>query len=254
MSRRSRRATGPRYSVAVSVVVVSLGTALAAGAGITTMANGFKGQATSLEQISKEEQAKADADRNARPGGGSSDPTVQPGNEAKPDEGGSGAIKPTPGTGQTPGTDKPGGTKPGTAKPGDNVKPGTKPGTKPGGGADKVTAPTTWPKTALQREQMRKNPKPFAKAEAAKRGWTGIQVQCLNNLWQKESGWKHNAKDAKTGAYGIAQALPAWRMKSAGKDWKTNPATQMVWGLDYIKDRHKSPCLAWENHKKHGWY
>lgn len=253
MSRRSRRAaTGPRYSVAVSVVVVGLGTALAAGAGVTTMANGFKGKATSLEQISKEEQAKADADRGARPGGAESG-SGGDGSETKPGE------RDKPGDESKPGDKDTGGTKPGEKrKPGQETKPGKKPqpGTKPGAkpDVDQVAGPTTWPKTALQREQMRKDPKPFAKTQAAKRGWTGIQVQCLNNLWQKESGWKHNAKDAKTGAYGIAQALPAWRMKSAGKDWKTNPATQMVWGLDYIKDRHKSPCLAWEHHKKHGWY
>ena len=31
-------------------------------------------------------------------------------------------------------------------------------------------------------------------------------------------------------------------MASAGADWKTNPATQIKWGLDYMNARYGSPC------------
>ena len=34
-------------------------------------------------------------------------------------------------------------------------------------------------------------------------------------------------------------------MAAAGPDWQTNPATQIRWGLTYIKDIYGSPCAAW---------
>ena len=57
---------------------------------------------------------------------------------------------------------------------------------------------------------------------------------CLLDLWNQESGWRYDAENA-SGAYGIPQALPGSKMASAGPDWETNPATQIEWGLTYIK-------------------
>lgn len=256
MSRRSRRAaTGPRYSVAVTVVVASLGTALAVGAGVSTFANASKGKLTSLEQIAQEEQVKAESDRTARPDSGGSSgadgsDSKKPDQE-KPAKGDGPGESRNPGQGKEPGKGDQGSAKP---TPGKKPTPGTKPTPEKKPAPGTAIDLTAWPKTKAQRVAMRKNPKPFAQSQAAKRGWTGVQMKCLDHLWTKESGWKYNAKDADTEAYGIAQALPAWRMKSAGADWKTNPATQIVWGLGYIKERHKSPCLAWEHHKQQGWY
>ena len=34
-------------------------------------------------------------------------------------------------------------------------------------------------------------------------------------------------------------------MASVGDDWQTNPATQIKWGLGYIKGRYRTPCKAW---------
>ena len=48
-----------------------------------------------------------------------------------------------------------------------------------------------------------------------------------------------------SGAYGIPQALPGSKMASAGADWQTNPATQIKWGLGYIKAIYGDPCKAW---------
>ena len=56
------------------------------------------------------------------------------------------------------------------------------------------------------------------------------------------------------GAYGIPQSLPASKMASAGVDWKTNSATQIAWGLDYIRTRYKTPCGAWAMWNTQGWY
>lgn len=87
-------------------------------------------------------------------------------------------------------------------------------------------------------------------------GWTGDEWLCLDNLWQKESNWNHLAGNPTSGAYGIPQALPASKMKSAGSDYMTNPATQIKWGLGYIKNRagYGTPCRAWAHFLEKNWY
>ncbi|MEU5904382.1 lytic transglycosylase domain-containing protein [Micromonospora sp. NPDC047527] len=71
------------------------------------------------------------------------------------------------------------------------------------------------------------------------------EFPCLEKLWTKESGWNHKARNSSSGAYGIPQAYPGSKMVSAGADWQTNPATQIKWGLGYVKGRYKTPCGAW---------
>ncbi|MFF7750464.1 C40 family peptidase [Streptomyces sp. NPDC007971] len=105
------------------------------------------------------------------------------------------------------------------------------------------------------------NPKGNAalgKKLAAKRGWTGKEWNALYQLWDHESNWDEKATNHSSGAYGIAQALPASKYASKGKDWKTNPATQIEWGLDYIAERpdYGKPSKAWELWQKRSphWY
>lgn len=86
------------------------------------------------------------------------------------------------------------------------------------------------------------------------RGWGDDQFACLVALWKKESGWRVNAYNAGSGAYGIPQALPGSKMASAGADWETNPATQISWGLGYIGGRYGTPCGAWDHSQRKGWY
>lgn len=86
------------------------------------------------------------------------------------------------------------------------------------------------------------------------RGWGDDQFACLVALWKKESGWRVNAYNKSSGAYGIPQALPGSKMASAGSDWETNPATQISWGLGYIKGRYGTPCGAWDHSQRRGWY
>jgi hypothetical protein len=76
---------------------------------------------------------------------------------------------------------------------------------------------------------------------------------CLKDIWDRESGWRYDAENA-SGAYGIPQALPGSKMATAGADWATNPATQIRWGLGYIKGRYSTPCGAWGFWEAHGWY
>ncbi|WP_296664604.1 G5 domain-containing protein [Demequina sp.] len=85
-------------------------------------------------------------------------------------------------------------------------------------------------------------------------GWTGDQWSCLSALWQRESGWNPNAHNSSSGAHGIPQALPGSKMATAGADWATNAATQIKWGLGYIKGRYGTPCNAWNHSETKGWY
>jgi TP901 family phage tail tape measure protein len=88
------------------------------------------------------------------------------------------------------------------------------------------------------------------------KGWSADQWAALRALWMGESGWNPKALNKSSGAFGIPQALPAKKMASAGADWQTNPATQIKWGLDYIKSRYGSPGAAysaWLSRSPH-WY
>lgn len=89
---------------------------------------------------------------------------------------------------------------------------------------------------------------------ASQYGWGADQFQCLDRLWQKESGWSYTAMNASSGATGIPQALPGSKMASAGSDWATNAATQVAWGLGYIADRYGNPCSAWGHSQSVNWY
>lgn len=80
------------------------------------------------------------------------------------------------------------------------------------------------------------------------------QMSCLDSLWNKESGWNHQAQNPSSGAYGIPQALPGDKMASHGDDWRTNPVTQIRWGLSYISDRYGTPCSAWSHSQANNWY
>ncbi len=86
------------------------------------------------------------------------------------------------------------------------------------------------------------------------KGFGLSQMPCLDKLWKKESGWNHKAVNRSSGAYGIPQAYPGNKMSSVASDWRTNPATQIKWGLGYIKGRYGNPCGAWSHSQSRGWY
>lgn len=93
-----------------------------------------------------------------------------------------------------------------------------------------------------------------ARGAIGRYGWGDDQFSCLVSLWNRESGWRADAYNAGSGAYGIPQALPGEKMASAGLDWRTNAATQISWGLSYIGSRYGSPCSAWDHSQRMGWY
>ena len=98
------------------------------------------------------------------------------------------------------------------------------------------------------------NPRAVGRLLVADRGWTEEQFGCLESLWSKESGWRWNANNPSSSAYGIPQSLPGSKMASFGSDWATNPVTQIKWGLNYISARYGTPCSAWGHSQASNWY
>jgi hypothetical protein len=98
------------------------------------------------------------------------------------------------------------------------------------------------------------SPRQIAQAMLGSFGWSSGQFSCLDPLWEHESRWSVTAANPGSGAFGIPQALPGSRMASAGSDWQASAATQITWGLRYIRDTYGSPCAAWSHAQATGWY
>lgn len=94
----------------------------------------------------------------------------------------------------------------------------------------------------------------FAMVQLASMGFGSSDGFCLIWLWNRESGWRTNAYNASSGAYGIPQSLPGSKMANYAADWRTNYETQIMWGLIYITGRYGSPCAAWAHSESVGWY
>lgn len=118
----------------------------------------------------------------------------------------------------------------------------------------KVAAAAAARRAGVRISYVGQNPKEIAAIMVAERGWSSSEYQCLVDLWNRESHWNPYAENASSGAYGIPQSLPGSKMASAGADWRTNPATQITWGLGYIAGRYGTPCSAWAHSNGYGWY
>ncbi|WP_157622457.1 hypothetical protein [Nostocoides sp. Soil756] len=100
------------------------------------------------------------------------------------------------------------------------------------------------------------DPKAAAQILLPEYGFSQGQWPCLEQLWTGESDWRWWVSNSSSGAYGIPQSLPASKMATVGDDWRTNPVTQIRWGLDYIKRSYGTPCNAlnmWNSRSPH-WY
>ncbi len=89
---------------------------------------------------------------------------------------------------------------------------------------------------------------------AATYHWSAKQMACLDTLWTGESHWNFKAHNYSSGATGIAQALPGNKMDVISTDWRTNPVTQIKWGIRYIKIRYGTPCKALAQSRWSGYY
>lgn len=100
-----------------------------------------------------------------------------------------------------------------------------------------------WPQVREVRQWLKK---------PAQNTWR--QWRCLDRLWLNESHWRVRATNPTSGAYGIPQALPGRKMRSAGSDWRTSAMTQVKWGRRYIRARYGKPCRALAFQQRYGWY
>jgi hypothetical protein len=119
-------------------------------------------------------------------------------------------------------------------------------------GAGRHEGPTEVSREALATSGS--DPRDIARAMLPQYGWSASEFSCLDRLWVGESDWKWNADNPTSSAYGIPQSLPGEKMASAGPDWETNPATQIEWGLGYIRDVYGTPCAANAFKDANNWY
>ena len=98
------------------------------------------------------------------------------------------------------------------------------------------------------------DPRTIARAMLPDFGFGSDQFSCLDSLYNSESGWNIHADNPSSSAYGIPQALPGSKMASAGSNWENDAATQIRWGLGYIKGSYGTPCGAWSFKQGHNWY
>ena len=98
------------------------------------------------------------------------------------------------------------------------------------------------------------DPRDIARAMLAQYGWSESEFYCLDQLWIGESNWDWSATNPTSGAYGIPQSLPPEKMAAAGPDWRTNPVTQIEWGLWYIDQSYGTPCAANAFKVANNWY
>lgn len=80
------------------------------------------------------------------------------------------------------------------------------------------------------------------------------QWSCLWALWTAESNWRSAAHNKSSGAYGIAQFMPAtW--KNVGYEKTSDGFIQVQAGLAYIDHRYAgSPCKAYAHYLAKRWY
>ena len=117
--------------------------------------------------------------------------------------------------------------------------------------AQNYTAP---PPPTPGRHRPGHEPRARLPADARRSGSRPEQWAYLDALWQRESGWNQLADNPTSSAYGIPQSLPGSKMAVVGDDWRTNPETQIRWGLAYIAARYGRPEGAWAHSQRLGWY
>jgi hypothetical protein len=89
----------------------------------------------------------------------------------------------------------------------------------------------------------------YARSLLSMYGWSQSQMNSLIPLWNHESGWNAYAVNASSGAYGIPQSLGHGHPYALG-DYKN----QIIWGLNYIRQRYGSPAAAEAHERAFNWY
>lgn len=89
-----------------------------------------------------------------------------------------------------------------------------------------------------------------AYARLSVEGW---EWECLEILWEKESGWRSTAQNPRSTAYGIAQFLNStWSLTDYEKS--SDAYIQVDAGLQYIYNRYGDACTALQFHIRNNYY
>lgn len=94
----------------------------------------------------------------------------------------------------------------------------------------------------------------YVHQEVLNMGWSSADYELVVNILIKESGINPNSVNKKSGACGLFQAHPCKKAIKQYPDYMTNYKSQVKWGLNYIKDRYKTPSNAWKFWQEHKWY
>jgi hypothetical protein len=121
--------------------------------------------------------------------------------------------------------------------------------------APKIPGIVKLSKIIVHRVERLWTPRTYAKAYALKLGLTTKDWNCVDAIIIKESHWNPRAINPASGAYGLAQSLPAKKMAVEGADYRTNYRTQVRWLFRYLKYHWQGkPCFALRFHVRHGYY
>lgn len=107
-------------------------------------------------------------------------------------------------------------------------------------------APTE-PSPVVEPKQLSPHEELMQQAGIPQTDWSAV-----NYIVSHESSWQPTARNVGSGAYGLCQALPASKMSSVGRDYKTNPVTQLKWCHQYAIGRYGgwwSSFAFWRNNK-----
>lgn len=96
------------------------------------------------------------------------------------------------------------------------------------------------------------DPRDIARALLPLYGFSSDQFSCLDSLYESESGWRVDADNPSSSAYGIPQALT--QLHDLPADYMTSAEAQIRWGLEYIQGTYGTPCSAWSFKSGNGWY
>lgn len=96
------------------------------------------------------------------------------------------------------------------------------------------------------------DPRDIARALLPEFGFGSSEYDCLDSLYESESGWRVDADNPISSAYGIPQALT--QLHALPADYMTSAESQIRWGLGYIQDTYGTPCSAWSFKAGNGWY
>jgi hypothetical protein len=96
------------------------------------------------------------------------------------------------------------------------------------------------------------DPRDIARALLPEFGFGDSEFDCLDSLYESESGWRIDADNPSSSAYGIPQALT--QLHALPADYMTSAESQIRWGLGYIQDTYGTPCNAWSFKSGNGWY